>query len=83
MAGKKKVKEYESKLIVSSLRYTSRVAVKIKDNFFTVEACEERVLPDQCNAEEVDWDKERKMLWDQINGDVDEQVQEIRDYFAK
>ena len=63
----------ESKAIPVTIKATSRVALKIKDNFYTVEFTEERALPD----EEVDMEFERQKLWDDVNNCVDNQCEEI------
>lgn len=73
-----KAKVYESKAITTTIRATSRASVKVKDNFYTVEYCEERSVPEDCNIEE-----ERKLLWDDCNAEVDNQIQEIMDTFRK
>jgi len=64
----------ESKAKVTSIKATSRVALHIKDNFYTVEYTEERSVPTDI---EVDMDHERTVLWDTVNGVVDEQCAEI------
>lgn len=66
--------EYQSKAIVSSIKATSRASVKVKDSFYTVEYCEERLIPD---IEGVDVAEERSLLWDKVNDEVDNQVEEI------
>ena len=38
--------EYEVKGKTVSIKFTSRASVKIRDNYYTVEACEERIIPD-------------------------------------
>lgn len=73
-----KAKVYESKAITTTIRATSRASVKVKDNFYTVEYCEERSVPEDCNIEE-----ERKLLWDDCNAEVDNQIQEIMNTFRK
>ena len=73
-----KAKVYESKSVTTTIRATSRASVKVKDNFYTVEYCEERSVPEDCNIEE-----ERKLLWDDCNAEVDNQIQEIMDTFRK
>lgn len=60
----------------TTIRATSRVAMKIKDNFYTVEYTEERSLEDGDNVED-----ERKALWDTVNNEVDNQIEEIYDTF--
>lgn len=71
---------YESKANVTKITATSRCAVKIRDNYYTIEFSEERSIPDQGEVE-VDIVKERKFLWDAVNTVVDDQIQEIIDTF--
>ena len=66
---------YESKAIITSIRATSRASVKIHDNFFTVEFCEERMIPD---IEGIDIEEERALLWDTVNDECDNQVDWLR-----
>ena len=79
MAGRKK-KEYESKALTTSIRYTSRASVKVGEHFYTIEACEERMIPD---IDGIDIEMERKLLWDEVNRQVDEQVDAIYEEFKK
>lgn len=69
---------YVSKAKTVSIRFTSRASIKVSnhggDSFYTVEACEERVIPD---IEGVDIEKERKLLWDTVNQECDLQVEDI------
>ena len=71
---------YESKAQITSIKATSRASVKIKNDFYTLEYCEERIIPD---IEGVDIEEERKILWDVCNGQVDAQVQDIVDALRK
>lgn len=66
--------EYEVKGITTSIRFTSRASVKIGDSFYTLEACEERTIPD---IEGVNIAEERRILWDVVNNEVDEQIRDI------
>ena len=43
-----------------------------------MEYCEERVIPD---AEDVDIATERQILWDTVNGEVDNQINDIMQAF--
>lgn len=72
MANKKE--EYESKAIVSSIKFTSRTSVCVDKNYYTVEACEERLIP---AIDDIDIAKEKELLWDSVNAEVDSQVQDI------
>lgn len=69
---------YELKAVTTSIKFTSRASVKINDSFYTVEACEERVIP---MMEGIDVDKERKLLWDTVNAECDNQIQDIYNMF--
>ena len=62
----------ESKAKTVSIKATSRVSVKVKDSFYTVEWCEERTVP-----EDAELAQERETLWDTVNMEVDKQVEEI------
>ena len=66
--------DYTPKAVTSTIRATSRMSLKVKDNFYTVEYTEERVIPD---VEGVDITQERSALWDAVNAEVDNQAQEI------
>jgi len=75
-----KNKSYESKAQISTIKATSRMSIKVKESFFTVEYCEERTIP---QVEGVDIEEERYMLWDKVNSETDKQIDEIIDSFAK
>lgn len=64
----------ESKAKVTSIKATSRAAIKVRDNFYTVEYSEERSIPD---IEDMDLDFEREALWADANKIVDAQCEEI------
>lgn len=65
---------YESKAVVTAIKATSRVAIKIRDNFYTVEYTEERAIPD---VADVDIEKEQEILFDSVNAVVDSQAEDI------
>lgn len=69
---------YEPKAIISKIQATSRMSLKIRDNFFTIEYSEERVIPD---VDGIDIDQEREALWDAVNAEVDNQAEIIHDTF--
>lgn len=87
------MEEYKQKAITVSIKFTSRASIKVKDNFYTVEACEERIIPVPTGDDikttsiqeylegRVDIEKERKLLWDTVNEECDKQIQEIIDTF--
>lgn len=56
---------------------TSRVAIKLRDNFYTVEASEKRSIPEESNMDE-EWTD----LWNSVNTVVDKQAEDIYSTFA-
>ena len=66
--------DYISQAKVTKISATSRVAIKIKDNFYTVEYSEERELP---NSESIDMIMVRDILFDDVNAVVDKQAEDI------
>lgn len=70
--------KYEVMGVTTTIKFTSRASVKVGDSFYTVEACEERMLPENCNTE-----LEREALWNTVNSECDNQIQEILDTFRK
>lgn len=68
------MEDYTPKAKVTKISATSRVAIKIKDNFYTVEYSEERSIPD---VEGIDISAERDFLFDAVNDVVDRQAEEI------
>lgn len=79
MATRKKA-EYVSKAVSTKITASSRCAVKIKDNYYTIEASEERSITD---SENVDINKEWALLFDSVNQVVDLQIEDIIKEFAK
>lgn len=67
----------ESKAKVTSIKATSRTAIKIRDNYYTIEYTEERSIPDT----DVDIEFERSALWDDVCRTVDNQCAEIINTF--
>lgn len=70
--------EYEPKARISKIQATSRMSLKVKDNYFTVEYTEERAIPD---IEGVDIEQEKQALWDAVNNEVDNQAEVIYNTF--
>lgn len=68
---------YEVKGKTTKITATSRCAIKIKDNYYTIELSEERAMPD----DDVDINKEYKALFDSVNDEVDRQLQDIINTF--
>lgn len=68
------MENYVSKASVTEISATSRIAIKVRDNFYTVEYTEKRAIPD---VEGIDVDAERLALFDAVNGVVDAQAEDI------
>ena len=71
MATKKQ--KYESVARIVTIAATSRASVKIRDNYFTVEYHEERMLPESG----YDIERERELLWETVNSECDAQIEDI------
>lgn len=74
MARKQKQEVYTPHSQVTKITATSRAAVKIRDNYYTFEATEERTVTEQ---EGVDIDKEWELLFSDVNYIVDTQCEEV------
>lgn len=66
--------EYEPKAAITKISATSRASVKLRDNYYTVEYSEERVIPD---LDGVNIELERQALWDAVNTEVDDQAEAL------
>ena len=71
---------YEVKGKTTKITATSRVAIKIKDNYYTVEYSEERSINEDTNT---DMERERQCLFDDVNAVVDAQAEDIVKTFQK
>ena len=65
---------YEPKAIINKISATSRASIKVRDNFFTVEYSEERIIPD---IDGINIIEERNALWDTVNAECDAQISAI------
>ena len=74
------MEEYESKAVTTKIQATSRMSLKVRENFFTIEWTEERSIP---NIDGVDIEKERKALCDTCNNEVENQADIIYNTFVK
>jgi len=73
--AKKSEKKYESKAIINSIKATSRISLKVNETFYTLEYTEERLIP---VVEGVDIEKERAILWNTVNAEVDKQAEDVQ-----
>ena len=68
------------KAITTTIKFTSRASVKIGESYYTVEACEERLIP---AIDGIDIEEERKDLWNTVNQQCDDQIADILKTFNK
>lgn len=68
------MEEYIPEAVVTEISATSRVAIKVRDNFYTIEYTEKRAVPD---VEGIDMDIERDHLFADVNRIVDQQAEDI------
>ena len=60
--------------MIKTIKATSRASIKIRDSFYTFEYCEEHSV----NKKDVDHIEEvRAELWDIVNAEVDNQIEEV------
>lgn len=84
MATKKK--EYVSEAVTTKIQATSRISLKVNDTFYTLEYSEERSIPevyDKNGKSRIDIEQERKLLWDTVNTEVDNQALDIQKMYKK
>lgn len=72
--------DYSVKAKTTKINAVSRVAIKIKDNYYTVEYSEERSIPD---TDDVNLEAERAALFDDVNSVIDSQAEDIVRSFSK
>ena len=77
MAGRKKA-TYEPHTIPTKITVTSRCAVKIRDNYYTMEACLEKQV---INPETANMDAEWTAAFEEVNVAVDQQIKDTIDSF--
>ena len=71
----KKKEQYVSKAITNTIKATSRISLKVNETFYTLEYTEERLIP---ATEGIDIEKERELLWDTVNAEVDKQAEDVQ-----
>lgn len=58
---------------------TSKATVQINNNYYSFSYTEERELPEDDSR--VNLDEERKLLWDTLNNEVDNQIEQIMNVY--
>lgn len=71
---------YTSKAKTTTIKISSRASIKVGESFFTVEYTEERTVP---QTKTVQIEKERSILWDVCNNEVDKQIEDILKTYKK
>lgn len=74
-----KKEEYTPQSLPKEISCVSRVSLKIRDNFYTLEYGETRSIQEGFNYDNID--KEREALWNTCNDEVDRQAQEVQNLF--
>ena len=69
---------YEPKAKTTEISYLSKATIKLRDNFYSVEATETRSIPD---VEGVDIKEEWKALCSEVDGLIDYQTEQIVNTF--
>lgn len=64
----------------TTIKATNRMSVKIDNNFYTVEWCEERVIPEGMSEEDVQ--KARASLWDTCVQECENQIADINHVYG-
>ena len=73
-----KQREYFSQAVPTLIRATSRVSVKLNESFYIFEFQEERAFPiDLVEEDQINFEREKEMLWDEVHSQVDKQVSDI------
>lgn len=58
---------------------TSKATVQFQNNYYSFAYSEERELPEDDSR--VDLEKERELLWETLNSEVDKQLAEIEELY--
>ena len=65
----------------TTIRATNRMSLKLKDNFFTVEWSEERVIPEGMSEDDIA--KARAELWATCVRECEDQAEDIRRAYGR
>lgn len=71
--------DYVSKAQTTTISASSKVTVKIRDNFYSYEYMESRNVP--VDDETVNISEEKRLLWDSVIKEVDDQIVELHELF--
>ena len=74
--------EYITRAVPTEITATSRSAIRIKENYYTIEVSEKRTI-NADDLEGIDMDKEYEALFNEVNDVVDRQCEQIVKTFTK
>jgi len=74
----KKKDDYKSYAIPTTIKATSRISLKVNETFYTLEYTEERTIPSDAYMPDFSIEKERAILWDTVNAEVDKQAEDVQ-----
>jgi len=74
--------EYVTRAVPTEISAVSRCAIKVRDNFYTVEVSEKRTISTD-DLDGIDMDKEYEALFNEVNDVVDKQCEQIVKTFAE
>ena len=72
---------YESIGEVTKLTVSSRASVNIGKNYYTFEFTQEKSFPLSKYGMNFNEDKEKELMWQEANAEVDKQINEIVEYY--
>ena len=78
-----KLEKYESKGVVTEFGGHSRASVKIKESFYTFESSVQKNFPAGTDLSKVDMEQEWKLLFEELNANVDDQIEETEKAYSK
>lgn len=74
---------YESKGEISKISVTSRASVNIGKHFYTFEFMEEKCFPISKYGIDFDIQKEKQIMWNDANREVDNQIKETIEWIKE
>lgn len=72
--------EYRQQAKTVKISGTSKATVQIKNNYYSFSYSEERELPEDDTRTNIE--KERELLWETLNTEVDKQIDEITQLYS-
>lgn len=72
---------YQSKAKITTISGTSKATVQLNNNYYSFSYSEERQLPEEDT--DVCIERERELLWDTLNAEVDKQIEQIVQLYKK